>query len=75
MEFDGAVLAYRPGLPNALNGVSLVVMPGERVGVVGRTGSGKSTLFLALFRIVELNQGQLLLDGEDISQVGLSQLR
>uniref|UniRef100_A0AAR2KFC1 ATP-binding cassette, sub-family C (CFTR/MRP), member 10 n=1 Tax=Pygocentrus nattereri TaxID=42514 RepID=A0AAR2KFC1_PYGNA len=73
--FDGAVLAYRPGLPNALDGVSFVVMPGERVGIVGRTGSGKSTLFLTLFRMVELNQGQILLDGEDISRVGLSQLR
>uniref|UniRef100_A0AAR2IU62 ATP-binding cassette, sub-family C (CFTR/MRP), member 10 n=1 Tax=Pygocentrus nattereri TaxID=42514 RepID=A0AAR2IU62_PYGNA len=75
LEFDGAVLAYRPGLPNALDGVSFVVMPGERVGIVGRTGSGKSTLFLTLFRMVELNQGQILLDGEDISRVGLSQLR
>lgn len=75
VEFDAAVLAYRPGLPNALDGVSFLVMPGERVGIVGRTGSGKSTLFLALFRMVELKQGCILLDGEDISQVGLSQLR
>uniref|UniRef100_A0A672ZDD3 ATP-binding cassette, sub-family C (CFTR/MRP), member 10 n=1 Tax=Sphaeramia orbicularis TaxID=375764 RepID=A0A672ZDD3_9TELE len=69
------VLAYRASLPNALDGVSLVVRPGEKVGIVGRTGSGKSTLFLALFRMVELNQGQILLDGLDISTVGLAQLR
>uniref|UniRef100_A0A674F7E0 ATP-binding cassette sub-family C member 10 n=1 Tax=Salmo trutta TaxID=8032 RepID=A0A674F7E0_SALTR len=75
VEFRGAVLSYREGLPNALDGVSLVVRPGEKVGVVGRTGSGKSTLFLALFRMVELNQGQILLDGVDTSQVGLAQLR
>ncbi|XP_071395438.1 ATP-binding cassette sub-family C member 10 [Centroberyx affinis] len=75
LEFRGAVLAYREGLPNALDGVSLVVRPGEKVGVVGRTGSGKSTLFLALFRMVELNQGQILVDGLDISTVGLAQLR
>uniref|UniRef100_A0A665UE38 ATP-binding cassette, sub-family C (CFTR/MRP), member 10 n=1 Tax=Echeneis naucrates TaxID=173247 RepID=A0A665UE38_ECHNA len=75
LEFRGAVLAYRDGLPNALDGVSLVVRPGEKVGIVGRTGSGKSTLFLALFRMVELNQGQILLDGLDISTVGLGQLR
>lgn len=75
MEFRGAVLSYREGLPNALDGVSLVVRPGEKVGVVGRTGSGKSTLFLALFRMVELNQGQILLDGVDTRQVGLAQLR
>uniref|UniRef100_A0A4W6DUI8 ATP-binding cassette, sub-family C (CFTR/MRP), member 10 n=1 Tax=Lates calcarifer TaxID=8187 RepID=A0A4W6DUI8_LATCA len=73
--FRGVVLAYRDGLPNALDGVSLVVRPGEKVGIVGRTGSGKSTLFLALFRMVELKQGQILLDGLDISSVGLGQLR
>ncbi|XP_071359815.1 ATP-binding cassette sub-family C member 10 isoform X2 [Trachinotus anak] len=75
LEFRGVVLAYRDGLPNALDGVSLVVQPGEKVGIVGRTGSGKSTLFLALFRMVELNQGQIFLDGLDISTVGLGQLR
>ncbi|XP_074543333.1 ATP-binding cassette sub-family C member 10 [Halichoeres trimaculatus] len=75
LEFCDVVLAYREGLPNALDGVSLVVRPGEKVGIVGRTGSGKSTLFLALFRMVELNQGQILLDGLDISAVGLAQLR
>lgn len=69
------VLAYRDGLPNALDGVSMVVRPGEKVGIVGRTGSGKSTLFLALFRMVELDQGEILLDGLDISTVGLAQLR
>ncbi|XP_053191606.1 ATP-binding cassette sub-family C member 10 isoform X2 [Scomber japonicus] len=75
LEFRNVVLVYREGLPNALDGVSLVVRPGEKVGIVGRTGSGKSTLFLALFRMVELNQGQILLDGLDISTVGLAQLR
>lgn len=75
MEFRGAILVYREGLPNALDGVNLVVRPGEKVGIVGRTGSGKSTLFLALFRMVELNQGQILLDGLDISSAGLGQLR
>uniref|UniRef100_UPI0037E7DE69 ATP-binding cassette sub-family C member 10 isoform X2 n=2 Tax=Semicossyphus pulcher TaxID=241346 RepID=UPI0037E7DE69 len=75
LEFRDVVLAYREGLPNALDVVSLVVRPGEKVGIVGRTGSGKSTLFLALFRMVELNQGQILLDGLDISTVGLAQLR
>lgn len=75
LEFKDVVLVYRAGLPNALDGVSLVVRPGEKVGIVGRTGSGKSTLFLALFRMVELNQGQILLDGVDVSTVGLAQLR
>lgn len=75
LEFRGVVLAYRDGHPNALDGVSLVVHPGEKVGIVGRTGSGKSTLFLALFRMVELSQGQILLDGLDVGAVGLAQLR
>lgn len=69
------VLAYREGLPNALDGVSLLVRPREKIGIVGRTGSGKSTMFLALFRMVELNQGQILLDQLDISTLGLPQLR
>lgn len=75
LEFRDVVLSYRDGLPNALDGVSLVVRPGEKIGIVGRTGSGKSTMFLALFRMVELNQGQVLLDQLDISTVGLAQLR
>ncbi|XP_055014213.1 LOW QUALITY PROTEIN: ATP-binding cassette sub-family C member 10 [Boleophthalmus pectinirostris] len=75
VEFRSVVLCYREGLPNALEGVSVVVRPGEKVGIVGRTGSGKSSLFLALFRMVELTQGQILLDGIDISTVGVHQLR
>lgn len=75
LEFRDVVLAYRDGLPNALDGVSLVVRPGEKIGIVGRTGSGKSTMFLALFRMVELKQGQILLDQLDISSVGVAQLR
>uniref|UniRef100_A0A8B9UT98 ABC-type xenobiotic transporter n=1 Tax=Anas zonorhyncha TaxID=75864 RepID=A0A8B9UT98_9AVES len=65
VEFQHVVLAYRAGLPNALDGVSFTVYPGEKVGVVGRTGSGKSTLFLALFRMLELKAGRILLDGVD----------
>ncbi|CAL8351305.1 unnamed protein product [Boreogadus saida] len=75
LEFNGVVLCYREGLTNALDGVTLRVHPGEKVGVVGRTGSGKSSLFLAVFRLVELNQGAILLDGLDISTLGLVQLR
>lgn len=69
------VLAYRVGLPNALDGVNFTVYPGEKVGIVGRTGSGKSTLFLALFRMLELKSGRILLDGVDSQLVGLEELR
>uniref|UniRef100_A0A8C0UAT8 ATP binding cassette subfamily C member 10 n=1 Tax=Cyanistes caeruleus TaxID=156563 RepID=A0A8C0UAT8_CYACU len=65
VEFQQVVLAYRAGLPNALDGVSFTVYPGEKLGIVGRTGSGKSTLFLALFRMVEMKSGRILLDGVD----------
>uniref|UniRef100_A0A663NAE5 ATP-binding cassette sub-family C member 10 n=1 Tax=Athene cunicularia TaxID=194338 RepID=A0A663NAE5_ATHCN len=74
VEFQHVVLAYRAGLPNALDGVSFTVYPGEKVGIVGRTGSGKSTLFLALFRMLELKSGRILLDGVD-SQLLLSACR
>ncbi|XP_066402761.1 ATP-binding cassette sub-family C member 10 [Molothrus aeneus] len=75
VEFQQVVLAYRPGLPNALDGVSFTIYPGEKLGIVGRTGSGKSTLFLALFRMVEMKSGQILLDGVDSQLVGLEELR
>uniref|UniRef100_A0A8C5GMG5 ATP-binding cassette, sub-family C (CFTR/MRP), member 10 n=1 Tax=Gouania willdenowi TaxID=441366 RepID=A0A8C5GMG5_GOUWI len=75
VEFRDVVLAYRDGLPNALDGVRLMIQPEEKIGIVGRTGSGKSTMILALFGLVELNQGQILLDHVDISSVGLAQLR
>ncbi|XP_032851218.2 ATP-binding cassette sub-family C member 10 isoform X1 [Tyto alba] len=75
VEFQQVVLAYRAGLPNALDGVSFTIYPGEKVGIVGRTGSGKSTLFLALFRMVELKSGRILLDGVDSQLVGLEELR
>ncbi|XP_074753053.1 ATP-binding cassette sub-family C member 10 [Athene noctua] len=75
VEFQHVVLAYRVGLPNALDGVSFTVYPGEKVGIVGRTGSGKSTLFLALFRMLELKSGRILLDGVDSQLVGLEELR
>ncbi|XP_009076870.1 PREDICTED: multidrug resistance-associated protein 7 [Acanthisitta chloris] len=75
VEFQQVVLAYRAGLPNALDGVSFTVYPGEKLGIVGRTGSGKSTLFLALFRMLELKSGRILLDGVDSQLVGLEELR
>ncbi|NWI13381.1 MRP7 protein, partial [Crypturellus soui] len=75
VEFQEVVLAYRAGLPNALDGVSFALYPGEKVGIVGRTGSGKSTLFLALFRMLELKAGRILLDGVDSRLVGLKDLR
>ncbi|XP_030784709.1 multidrug resistance-associated protein 7 isoform X5 [Rhinopithecus roxellana] len=75
VEFQDVVLVYRPGLPNALDGVTFCVQPGEKLGIVGRTGSGKSSLLLVLFRLLEPSSGRVLLDGVDISQLELAQLR
>ena len=75
IQFKNVQLRYRPTLPLALRGINLNIPGGSRVGICGRTGSGKSSLFVALFRIVELNQGSILIDGVDVSKIGLSTLR
>lgn len=73
--FDNACLRYRPGLPLVLKSLNLVIPPRSKVGVVGRTGAGKSSLLVALMRIVELDSGTITIDGEDISTHGLAKLR
>ncbi|KAG0705755.1 ABC protein [Suillus ampliporus] len=75
VEFNNVKMTYRPGLPNVLRGISIKVRAGEKIGVVGRTGAGKSSLMLALFRIVELSGGSITIDGVDISTIGLKDLR
>jgi len=69
------VLKYRPTTEVVLNKLSFVAKPGEKIGVVGRTGAGKSTVCLALSRIVELYGGKIKIDGVDISQINLHLLR
>jgi ABC-type multidrug transport system fused ATPase/permease subunit len=66
---------YRPGLDLVLKDISLDIKPHEKIGVVGRTGAGKSSLTLALFRIIEAAGGSISIDGLDISTIGLSDLR
>ncbi|KAJ2479129.1 hypothetical protein IWW47_006050, partial [Coemansia sp. RSA 2052] len=75
VEFKNYSTRYREGLDLVLKGVSFTVKPREKVGIVGRTGAGKSSLTLALFRIIEAAEGQILLDGEDIAQYGLFDVR
>ena len=75
IEFRDVAMRYRAALPLVLDKCSFVVEPGQRVGVVGRTGSGKSSLIVALFRLRELEAGHVFIDGEDISQLGLDSLR
>ncbi|XP_064455206.1 multidrug resistance-associated protein 1-like [Ornithodoros turicata] len=66
---------YREELDLVLREVNLAVKPGERVGVVGRTGAGKSSLTLSLFRIIEAAGGKITIDDVDISSIGLHDLR
>ena len=75
LEFRDVSLRYRPGLPLALDGLSFTVEPGQRCGVVGRTGAGKSSLTVALFRLVEIESGRILLDDVDLAKLGLSDVR
>lgn len=58
-----------------LRKLSFTAEPGQKVGVVGRTGAGKSTLCLALSRIVELTDGSIEIDGQDISEIALATVR
>jgi ABC-type multidrug transport system fused ATPase/permease subunit len=73
--FDNVEMRYRPGLPLVLQGLSMHIKGGERVGIVGRTGAGKSSIMSTLFRLVELSGGHITIDGLDISTVGLHDLR
>lgn len=75
VEFRNFQVRYREGLDLVLRGISFRVNGGEKVGIVGRTGAGKSSLTLALFRIIESADGAILIDGEDIAQLGLHALR
>lgn len=68
-------LRYRPDTPLVLKGITIKIQGGEKVGVVGRTGSGKSTLILAFSQIVEAAGGHVNIDGIDISDIGLKDLR
>ncbi|KAJ2555510.1 hypothetical protein EV175_002249, partial [Coemansia sp. RSA 1933] len=68
------VVEYVPGTP-VLHGISFSVKHGEKIGVVGRTGAGKSTLSLAFLRFVEASSGSIIVDGVDISKIGLEELR
>ena len=75
MVFDEFSATYREGSAEAVAGVSLTIEAGQKIGVVGRTGAGKTSLGLALFRILEASKGRILIDNVDISSLGLHQLR
>lgn len=75
VEIENVWLRYRPNLPNVLKGVSAHVEGGQKIGIVGRTGAGKSSILTVLLRLSEATQGRILVDGVDISKIGLEDLR
>ena len=75
ISFSKVKLNYRPNLPLVLKGLDIDIPAMSKVGVVGRTGAGKSTLMVSLLRIVEVCEGSISIDGIDIAKLGLNLLR
>ena len=75
IQFVDYSTRYRPELDLVLKGLTFDIKSGENVGIVGRTGAGKSSITLALFRVIEPSVGKILIDGIDISSIGLHDLR
>ncbi|XP_071353063.1 ATP-binding cassette sub-family C member 5 isoform X2 [Trachinotus anak] len=75
LVFREVEMRYQENLPLVLNRISCTIRPKEKVGIVGRTGSGKSSLGVVLFRLVECCGGSILIDGVDITHIGLADLR
>ena len=75
ISFNNYSVRYRPNTPLVLKNLSFEIKPKEKIGVVGRTGSGKSTLCLCMFRLLEAYNGKICIDDMDISKIGLEMLR
>ena len=74
IQFDHVWFAYEGG-PDVLRDVSFVVQPGERIGIVGATGSGKTTIISLLLGFYELSRGRILVNGVDIREIDVAELR
>lgn len=75
IEFKNVKMKYDENLPFVLNDISFFINNGEKIGIVGRTGGGKSSLVNAIFRLCELSEGKITVDGIDISKIDLELLR
>jgi len=75
IKFKRYSMAYRMGLPLVLNRITLTINANERIGVCGRTGAGKSSIFNALLRLSDYHTGNIIIDGVDIHRIGVKDLR
>ncbi|GAA6062217.1 hypothetical protein JCM10212_006452 [Sporobolomyces blumeae] len=75
IKFDHVAARYREGLDLVLKDVSFEVNGGEKIGVVGRTGAGKSSLTMVLYRVIEAESGTISIDGVNLAKIGLHDLR
>ena len=75
LKFDDVVMRYRPSLDPALAGFSCEIEAGSKVGIIGRTGAGKSSILQVLFRLVNPESGTIFIDGQDYMSAGLQQIR
>lgn len=75
LTFESVTMRYRKSLEPSLRGLDFEITPRMKVGIVGRTGAGKSSILQALFRLVELSEGRILIDNVDIKTLGLHVLR
>lgn len=75
VSFNNVVMKYREHLAPSLKGVTFETRPAEKIGIVGRTGAGKSSLFSAIFRLVPLHSGSILIDAVNISHISTNCLR
>ncbi|GAX23747.1 hypothetical protein FisN_12Hh325 [Fistulifera solaris] len=75
IRFEGVVMPYLPGQPPTLKGINFSIREGEKIGVVGRTGAGKSSLIVALYRLAEISEGSIHVDNIDCANVNLHKLR
>lgn len=75
IAFEDVWLRYEPGLPDVLKGLSFAIEPGQKVGIIGRTGAGKSTVFSSLYRFVRPYKGRITMDGVDIDTLPIKTLR
>ena len=75
IRFENYSVQYRPETEIVLKNLNFEIEPKEKIGIVGRTGSGKSTIALCLFRILEAKEGKIIIDNTDISEIGLNKLR